>query len=146
MLSRRFILCISLFLAISYANAGYGEQTFVIFTLNHNIPEISRAKAKMLYTGKLKSIKPVGRVQLMDWQHNSSERASFYRQLANKTTGQINSLWASAAFSGKAKPPTPLQDTTSAAITQWLQDQNNGIAYAPQEDIPVNSKILLIVK
>ncbi|ROS04977.1 hypothetical protein EDC56_0495 [Sinobacterium caligoides] len=138
-------ICIGFTLAFTLASSSQADE-YAIITLNQSIPKISRAKAKMIYTGKIRAIKSVGRVQLMDWQYNTTERAAFYRKLTNKSMAQINSLWASAAFSGRATPPIPLQDTSPKAIEAWLLKHHNGIAYVPRKDIPTNSKVLLIVE
>ena len=99
----------------------------------------------MIFIGKSKSIKPVGKVTLMDWPKDSNERKDFYKKLLNKSPAQVNSKWASLAFSGKAKPPKEISDISEEAISQWLEKNPKGLSYAPSDLVPEGVNIVLTV-
>lgn len=133
------LLSIFIFSSISFA------EEYVIFTNNPDTPKISTSKAKMIFIGKAKSIKSLGKVTLMDWPLSSSERKNFYKKLLHKTPAQVNSKWASLAFSGKAKPPIEISSVNSKSLKQWLDKNPKGLAYAPISQVPEGVNILLTV-
>ncbi|MCK5881830.1 MAG: hypothetical protein KAG18_08135 [Sinobacterium sp.] len=139
------IRLVLLFLLISYEAAAAAEE-YAIFTNNLEVPAISPSKAKMIFIGKAKSIKKLGRVTLINWPLSSSERSDFYQKLLHKTPAQVNSKWASLAFSGKAKPPVELSTLNTELLKQWLENNPKGIAYAPISQVPEGVNILLTVQ
>jgi len=146
-----FIQFTLLLLGFSFClNSAYGlsasNEEFAIFTQNANVAPISKSKAKMIFIGKAKSLKPLGKFTLMDWPLSSPERRAFYDKLLKKTPAQVNSKWASLAFSGQAKPPTEIHNPSQQAIHEWLQNNPKGIAYAPVSQVPKGANILLKVQ
>ncbi len=134
-----FVFCSSTYAADCIA------EPYVIVSANPSMPQLSKAKAKMIFMGKSKSIKNVGKVKLLDWPDNSAQRSEFYQILVNKSPAQINSQWASLAFSGKAKPPEKLKTANVAELTAWLQANPTGLAYAPASQVPEDLLIVLEV-
>lgn len=116
---------------------------YAIFTLNPDLSLISKSKAKMVFSGKIKSLKPIGDIRLMDWPQSSKERQEFYKKLMNKSPAQVNNKWASLAFSGRAIPPMTLSEPSAKVIKQWLLEYPKGIAYAPKYQVPDGANILL---
>lgn len=141
----RWLLSLLIFYCTSSLATDCFADSYVIFSANPSMPQLSKAKAKMIYMGKSKSIKNIGRVKLLDWPDSSTERAQFYQALVNKSPAQINSQWASLAFSGKAKPPEELSSTDVASIMTWLQANPSGLAYAPANLVPSNAVVVLEV-
>jgi len=141
---KQLVVGIVLLLSTSVTSSSAAE-TFVIFSANPAMPELSKAKAKMIYMGKSKSIKRVGRVKLLDWPGNSTQRAAFYQTLINKSPAQVNSQWTSLAFSGKAKPPEELSSPSIDAIMAWLNANPTGLAYAPASMVPKTAVVVLEV-
>ena len=121
-------------------------ETYAVISMNPDMPELSSTKARMIYTGKTKSLGNVGRVKLLDWPKGSEQRSAFYRLLTNRSESDINSQWASLAFSGKARPPREMSNTDESEIVSWLESNTKGIAYVPGEHIPDGAKVLLMVE
>jgi len=142
---KQLVIAVVLLLSTSVTSSSAAE-TFVIFSANPAMPELSEAKAKMIYMGKSKSIQRVGRVKLLDWPLNSSQRTQFYQTLINKSPAQVNSQWTSLAFSGKAKPPEELSSMSIDSIMAWLSANPTGLAYAPASMVPENAIVVLEVK
>lgn len=140
------IRCV-LILSISLGSLSHAAQAeeYAIFTLNPEMNPISRVKAKMIFIGKIKFLKPVGKISLLDWPIQSVERKIFYRQLLNKTTAQVNAQWASLAFSGRVSLPMSLSQPSSENIRHWLMTYPQGITYAPLKQVPEGANILLIL-
>ena len=134
----------SCLILLFYAPSCFAES-YAVISANNEFPEISLSKAKMMYIGKAKSLKPVGKFKLLNWPADSNERDEFYQKLLKKTPAQVNSKWASLAFSGKAKPPIDLDTASTEAVKSWLEENPRGIAYVPQSQTPDGVNVLLIV-
>lgn len=142
-LNAHWLICFGLLLFS--CSSGVLAEPYLVISSNPEFPEISVSKAKMIYAGRAKSVKPVGKVKLLNWPADSNERDEFYQKLLNKTAAQVNSKWASLAFSGKAKPPIDLDSPSTEALKSWLDENPRGIAYAPQSKAPDGVTVLLIV-
>lgn len=144
------ILIITLYLSPSiYAlEADPAESTdveFAIFTLNTELPPLSKSKARMLYRGKSKKIGGSLKIVLVDLPETSMHREDFYSMLLGKSVTQMNGYWAGLAFSGKGSPPEELDSDDIKQILKWLNENPNGIAYAPIESVPEEVNILITV-
>ncbi|MGF1873646.1 hypothetical protein L4D75_27755, partial [Photobacterium indicum] len=69
----------------------------------------------------------------------------FYSMLLGKSISQMNGYWASLSFSGKGKAPEELNSDDIKSIIEWLNNNPNGIAYAPIESVPENANILITI-
>lgn len=121
------------------------EVEFAIFTLNNELPPLSKSKARMLYRGKSKKIGGSLKIVLVDLPETSMHREDFYSMLLGKSVSQMNGYWAGLAFSGKGSPPEELDGDDIKQILKWLNDNPNGIAYAPIESVPEEVNILITV-
>ncbi len=129
--SRRFIL---LLIILTSFHSVAAEQAFAIVTASPSPPaELSLTKAKLVFSGKTRSVKGIGRVKLVDFPVGSSHRIAFYTQFLNKNEAQMNRLWASLAFSGRAQPPVEMADNNIDTIKQWLMDNPDAVGYLPLE-------------
>ncbi|GIU40453.1 hypothetical protein TUM4438_01660 [Shewanella sairae] len=139
------LLCCS---ASPYASAVVvedGDVEFAIFSLNNELPPLSKNKARMLYRGKSKKISGSLKIVLVDLPEASIHREDFYKMLLGKSVSQMNGYWAGLAFSGKGSPPEELDSDDIKQILKWLNDNPNGIAYAPIESVPDEVNILITV-
>ncbi|ACJ28906.1 Conserved hypothetical protein [Shewanella piezotolerans WP3] len=121
------------------------EVEFAIFSLNNELPPLSKSKARMLYRGKSKKIGGSLKIVLVDLPETSMHREDFYSMLLGKSVSQMNGYWAGLAFSGKGSPPEELDGDDIKQILKWLNDNPNGIAYAPIESVPEEVNILITV-
>lgn len=122
-----------------------GDVEFAIFSLNNDLPPLSKNKARMLYRGKSKKISGSLKIILVDLPETSMHREDFYKMLLGKSVSQMNGYWAGLAFSGKGSPPEELDSDDIKQILKWLNDNPNGIAYAPIESVPEEVNILITV-
>ncbi|MGS0675600.1 hypothetical protein [Shewanella sp. 0m-4] len=132
----------------SQALAGVDESEdveFAIFTLNDDLPPLSKSKARMLYRGKSKKISGSLKIILVDLPETSIHREDFYKMLLGKSVSQMNGYWAGLAFSGRGTPPEELNSDDIKQILKWLNDNPNGIAYAPIDSVPKEVNILITV-
>ncbi|MCL1095810.1 hypothetical protein [Shewanella kaireitica] len=144
------ILIATLYLSPSiYALAADPAEStdveFAIFTLNNELPPLSKSKARMLYRGKSKKIGGSLKIVLVDLPETSMHREDFYSMLLGKSVTQMNGYWAGLAFSGKGSPPEELDSDDIKQILKWLNENPNGIAYAPIESVPEEVNILITV-
>ncbi|WP_028767399.1 hypothetical protein [Shewanella fidelis] len=147
-LCRSVFLALPLLLASVNASAVAAEDTdveFAIFSLNDELPQLSKNKARMLYRGKSKRISGSLKIVLVDLPETSIHREDFYKMLLGKSVSQMNGYWAGLAFSGKGSPPEELDSDDIKQILKWLNDNPNGIAYAPIESVPEEVNILITV-
>jgi hypothetical protein len=133
----------------SYINAKSSstnkEVEFAVFSMNSDIPALSKSKARMIYKGKTKKINGSLKIILVDLPETSIHREDFYSMLLGKSISQMNGYWASLSFSGKGKAPEELNSDDIKSIIEWLNNNPNGIAYAPIESVPENANILITI-
>ena len=140
----RLILLLFAMLSFSAALALTAKaEQLVVITLNEQIPPISKGKARMLFTGKSKSIGEVGRVALLDLDDANPIRALFYETLTGQTIAQVNSKWASLAFSGRGVPPDVAPNDHVETLAEWLANNPNGLAYTTESKVPSGATVLL---
>ncbi|MGF1704220.1 hypothetical protein L4D09_28495 [Photobacterium makurazakiensis] len=128
----------------SYASEG-NEVEFAVFSMNKDIPALSKSKTRMLYKGKTKKLNGSIKIILVDLPESSILREDFYNMLLGKSISQMNGYWASQSFSGKGTPPEELSSDDIKEILEWLNNNPNGIAYAPVNAVPENANILITV-
>lgn len=116
-------------------------QDFVIITLNPYIKELRSNQVKMLYRGRLQHIDGIP-IRLMDLPRDSINRRDFYSLLLKKSPSQMNAIWARQSFSGKAVAPMEVSSESGIAIRQWLESNDNGIAYVPMHLIPEDVHVI----
>ena len=121
------------------------EVEFAVFSMNGDIPPLTKSKTRMLYKGKTKKINGSIKIILVDLPEHSLHREEFYTMLLGKSVTQMNGYWASLSFSGKGAPPEELNSDDIKAIIEWLNANPNGIAYAPISAVPENANILITV-
>ena len=141
-LSLCFVIIISALISLN-SNAMAADQ-YAIFTLETEFNALSESKARKLYRGKTKRLEGK-QIELSDWPENSSERAGFYQHLLGKNTAQMNALWASLSFSGKARPPKVMTSSDVSVLVQWMKEKSNRIGYAPLNHLPSDAIVLFVV-
>ncbi|PSV41952.1 hypothetical protein [Photobacterium indicum] len=127
------------------SSSDNNEVEFAVFSMNNDIPALSKSKARMIYKGKTKKINGSLKIILVDLPVNSIHREEFYSMLLGKSISQMNGYWASLSFSGKGKAPEELNSDDIKSIIEWLNNNPNGIAYAPIESVPENANILITI-
>lgn len=145
--TKLIISCFSIGLAFTAVaeNKSYEDVEFAVFSMNKDIPQLSKSKARMLYKGKTKKLNGSIKIVLVDLPEASIHREEFYDMLLGKSVSQMNGYWASLSFSGKGKPPEELNSDDIKDIIEWLNKNPNGIAYAPINKVPDNANILITV-
>lgn len=126
-------------------NKSEKDVEFAVFSLNDEIPALSKSKTRMLYKGRTKKLNGSIKIVLVDLPDNSILREDFYNMLLGKSISQMNGYWASLSFSGKGTPPEELNSDDIKDILEWLNQNPNGIAYAPVSAVPNNANILITI-
>ncbi|MGF1726205.1 hypothetical protein [Photobacterium nomapromontoriensis] len=121
------------------------DVNFAVFSMNSDIPPLTKSKTRMLYKGKTKKVNGSIKIILVDLPKYSIHREEFYSMLLGKSVTQMNGYWASLSFSGKGTPPEELSSDDIKDIIEWLNANPNGIAYAPVSAVPENANILITV-
>lgn len=127
------------------SNSNEKDVEFAVFSLNDEIPSLSKSKARMLYKGRTKKLNGSIKIVLVDLPTTSILREDFYNMLLGKSISQMNGYWASLSFSGKGVPPEELNSDDIKDIIEWLNKNPNGIAYAPVSEVPENANILITI-
>ncbi|WP_087023006.1 hypothetical protein [Thaumasiovibrio subtropicus] len=123
-----------IFLLLLSGSAFSKEGAFAIVTASPIPPaQLSLPKAKLLFSGKTRAVKGIGRVKLADFPTGNPIRVAFYDLFLNKNEAQMNRLWASLAFSGRAQPPIEMADDSIETLKQWLMDNPDAVGYLPLE-------------
>ncbi|HHX8564695.1 hypothetical protein NB476_23845 [Vibrio sp. RM-44-3] len=124
-------------------------ESYAVFSFNSEFSPLTINKARKLYRGKTQLLQgqriELSGIELSDWPATSAERAEFYRYLLNKNLAQMNAHWASLSFSGKARPPKVIANSSIDALITWMQEKPNRIGYAPSSSVPGNARILCVV-
>ena len=139
-----FMLILLCFFYSPLVCSSEGGESYAIFSMHGVYEDFSKSKARMIYSGKIKSIGKQ-KIQLSDWPDNALEKKEFYDALLGQTLSQVNGYWASLAFSGKAKQPSPIDTPNISALVDWLQRHPNGIGYAPLSQLPKDAHVHLII-
>lgn len=126
-------------------NNSEKDVEFAVFSLNDEIPALSKSKTRMLYKGRTKKLNGSIKIVLVDLPETSILREDFYNMLLGKSISQMNGYWASLSFSGKGTPPEELNSDDIKDILEWLNQNPNGIAYAPVSAVPNNANILITI-
>lgn len=126
-------------------NQSEKDVDFAVFSLNDEIPALSKSKTRMLYKGRTKKLNGSIKIVLVDLPETSILREDFYNMLLGKSISQMNGYWASLSFSGKGTPPEELNSDDIKDILEWLNQNPNGIAYAPVSAVPNNANILITI-
>jgi len=127
------------------SNSSEKDVEFAVFSLNDEIPSLSKSKTRMLYKGRTKKLNGSIKIILVDLPETSIHREDFYNMLLGKSISQMNGYWASLSFSGKGIPPEELDSDDIKDILEWLNQNPNGIAYAPVSAVPENANILITI-
>ncbi|PMH44939.1 hypothetical protein BCU68_11565 [Vibrio sp. 10N.286.49.B3] len=112
-----------------------------IITLNDEFNDLNKNQAKMIYRGKSTTLAG-NKVELLDLPPESNTRKTFYSTLLRKNASQMNSQWASLAFSGKTTSPEEIKVDDFSQVVEWLKNNPNGVAYFSLPDKPSDVKIL----
>ncbi len=131
-----------LLLAILLCPTVWGQQ-FALVTLNPNIEQLRPNQVKMIYRGRLQHINGLS-IRLMDLPRNSSHRIEFYSNLLKKSPSQMSAIWARQSFSGKALVPVEVDNESPETIRNWLENNENGIAYVPLDLVPEDGNVIFI--
>ncbi|NMP33554.1 hypothetical protein HII17_18560 [Thalassotalea sp. M1531] len=136
------LIFISFLSNTSYAQTGH---SYAVFTLNQDLPKLSKSKARMLFRGRVKSLQGT-RIELSDWPSDHKIRNEFYQKLLGKDKAQMNAHWASLSFSGKARPPKEIKQDSMEVLLLWLEANQNRIGYAPVDALPKHANVLYVVQ
>ena len=134
----------TLLFAILISSAIKAEE-YAVISMNSEIHQLKSIQVKMLYRGKIDRIGD-HHIKLLDLPPISDLRKRFYLSLLNKTPSQMQSIWAKQSFSGRAYVPFQLQSEDLESVLTWLKSTPTGIAYYPLEQLPIDVKILYIIK
>ena len=134
----------TLLFAILISSAIKAEE-YAVISMNSEIHQLKSIQVKMLYRGKIDRIGD-HHIKLLDLPPKSDLRKRFYLSLLNKTPSQMQSIWAKQSFSGRAYVPFQLQSEDLESVLTWLRSTPTGIAYYPLEQLPIDVKILYIIK
>lgn len=139
-----FVLILLSYFPSNSVSANNEPESYAIFSMHSTFDEISKSKARMIYRGKIKKLSRI-KIQLSDWPDEADERRVFYDLLLGQTVSQVNGYWASLAFSGKGKQPSAIANANISVLIEWLQENPNGIGYAPLGSLPENAHVLVII-
>ena len=136
---KRLTIC-TLIILLAFFSTSMRAEIVLVANSASSIDTLSYTEVSRVYTG-LHIVMPNGaRIEPYDHPVNSKLRKQFYTQLLNKSVAQMNSYWARLLFSGRAKPPKRLFD--SSEIGDILKNNPNAIVYIDG----VSAKELINVK
>ena len=75
--------------------------------------------------------------------NNRSLRERFYKNITDKTPGQLQSYWTTLIFSGKGKPPKSFSNTES--LLNYMHGNAGAIAYLPFSAVTKEMKVIYLI-
>ena len=108
------------------------------------IRTLSQSQVMSLYTGRPDSAFDAFSAVPLDQPNGSDLRQDFYRSLTGQSETQINAFWARLAFSGRALPPRPMND--SAAVVKRVAADVHAIGYVTREAVTKDVTVLCDIK
>lgn len=125
------IVCAMLLL---FSLVGYGKDSdgwLIVVNADAEIEHLSKKQVISLFLGRSKFLPTGEKARAFDFPIESSARADFYRLLTGKNIADIDAYWARLKYSGRASPPTPVDD--GEQIIALVSRVPSAIAYLPLE-------------
>ncbi len=108
------------------------------------IKSLSVSQVMSLYTGRADSAFDTFSAVPLDQPNGSELRRAFYFSVTGQSETQINAFWARLAFSGRALPPRPMND--SAAIVKRVAGDIHAIGYVAKEAVTKDVTVICDIK
>lgn len=135
---RRFFLifCLVAIPAIAVAT----EDIVVIVNNKSNINNLNRDEVINIFLGRNRRLASGITALPLDLPCTVFEREQFYLQLTGKSTNEINAYWARLVFSGRASPPSLVQNQEE--IIQVVADNLGAVGYVAKSKVTPSVKII----
>lgn len=127
---KRFLILIS----VAFSNAAFStvnDGWLIVVNADADIEQLSKKQVISLFLGRAKFLPSGEKAQALDFPIESTSRASFYYALTGKNIADIDAYWARLKYSGKASPPTPVDNDEQ--IIAVVSSVSAAIAYLPVE-------------
>jgi len=117
----------------------------VITNKDNPLDSIDKLTLQRMYLGKIKALPNGQLIMPIHQAEDSTIREAFRKKVLEKTNSQLYSYWSRMLFTGRAKPPRAINTGVTDTIN-FVQRQENSLAYIPAEQVDASVKVLLIIK
>jgi len=137
---------IAALLAILLGSPAFADETSIAVIANPASPikTLSPSQIMSLYTGRQDSAFDSFSAVPLDQPNGSELRRAFYFSITGQNEAQINAFWARLAFSGRALPPRPMND--SAAIVNRVAADIHAIGYVTRDAVTRDVTVICDIK
>lgn len=135
---------IAVLASILLSGSAAAEEIAVIGNPASPIRALSVTQVMSLYTGRQDPAFDNFAVTPLDQPNGSSLRGEFYRSVTGQSETQINAFWARLAFSGRALPPRPMND--SAAVIKRVASDVHAIGYVDKDKVTKDVIVICDIK
>lgn len=104
----------------------------VIVNRQAELTELTQQQVVGVFLGRARNFPNGNAVKAYDNKVGSDIRARFFEALTGKSISDIDAYWARLRYSGRASPPSELDDTGS--ILEAVRQNKDAIAYIPWQD------------
>ncbi|MCG7994590.1 MAG: hypothetical protein JAZ19_04870 [Candidatus Thiodiazotropha taylori] len=116
------------------------SEIVVIVNRANSTDSMTRQQVLDLYMGRKHEYPNGGSALTIDQSPDSEIRASFYRELVNKSIAQVNAYWARLLFTGRASPPRTMADNQS--VVKIVRDNRDAIGYVESSSLDDTVKMV----
>lgn len=109
-----------------------GQHIQVIVNRQSELTELTQQQVVGLFLGRARNLPNGKAAKAIDNKIGSDIRARFFEVLTGKSISDIDAYWARLRYSGRASPPSELDDTSS--ILEAVRQNQDAIAYIPWQD------------
>jgi ABC-type phosphate transport system substrate-binding protein len=137
-----YIIIIAVFLLTIGSASTFAQEYKIIVNSGNSIDALTKKelsdyflKKKTTWTGNT-SVLPI------DLNSSSATRAVFSKEIHNKSISQVRAFWQQSVFSGKASPPTELEN--DIAVINYIKSHKDAIGYISSKSSPSGVKVINI--
>lgn len=118
-------------------------QTYVVIVNNGNsVDALTKKEISDYFLKKRTSWKNNVVIEPVDLSSGSAIRAGFSKEILNKTTTQVRAYWQQSVFSGKASPPSEMEN--DQAVINYVKTHKGAIGYISSKSASTGVKIISI--
>ena len=114
----------------------------VVVTARSTVPIIKQQEVSNIFLSKTNRFSN-GEKTIPLEINNRGLRERFYKNITNKTPGQLKSYWTTLIFSGKGKPPKAFPNKKS--LLDYMQENAGAIAYMPLSEVTTEVKVICLL-
>ncbi len=136
----RMLMLLSLLITLQTQYVSAAESFVVVVHKNNPTQALNKSDLIDIYMGKKSAFPNGAKASPVDFELESEVRTQFYQALLGIPVARVNAYWSRIRFSGKVRPPLPQPDI--ASVLNYVETNNNAIAYIPEQNVTDDVKVV----